>query len=111
MKKTLILIGIVVLLFAGSVWWSKSLQKNDPDVVSQSGFHWHLELVIYVKGEKLEIPQNSGLGAAQAPVHTHDDLPVIHLECEGIVRKEDVMLGRFFKNDQNTIRPVSYRGR
>ena len=31
-------------------------------------------------------------------VHTHDDLPIIHLEFNGVVRKEDVMLGEFFKN-------------
>mgnify|MGYP001568183730 CR=1 FL=1 len=100
MKKTLILIGIVVLLFAGSVWWSKSLQKNDPDVVSQSGFHWHLELVIYVKGEKLEIPKNIGIGAVHEPIHTHDDSGqgIVHMEFEGLARKQDVTLGRFFKN-------------
>ncbi len=46
----------------------------------------------------MEIPQNIGLGAVHKPVHTHEDLPVIHLEFDGIVREEDAMLGEFFKN-------------
>ena len=30
-------------------------------------------------------------------IHTHEDMPVIHLEFSGVVRREDVMLGRFFE--------------
>ena len=59
--------------------------------------HWHPQLEIYVKGEKQEIPQNVGIGAVHSPMHTHDDLPIIHLEYSGVVRNDDIMLGQFFK--------------
>lgn len=97
--KTGIIIGsaVVVLLFGG-IGLSRSLQESDPDVLSRRGLHWHPLLVIYVKGEKIEIPQNIGLGAVHQPVHTHDDLPVIHLEFSGMVRREDAMLGEFFRS-------------
>ena len=32
------------------------------------------------------------------PIHTHDDLPLIHLEFSGMVRQQDITLGQFFKN-------------
>ncbi|HEY4522187.1 MAG TPA: hypothetical protein VJH91_00940 [Candidatus Paceibacterota bacterium] len=73
-------------------------RSNDPNVVATSGLHWHPELTIYVKGEKLEIPQNIGIGAVHQPMHTHDDLPIIHLEFSGVVKKQDLTLGQFFKN-------------
>lgn len=98
MKNILIISAAVVLLLVGGTWWSKSIQSADPNVISRDGLHRHPELLIYVKGEKLEIPQNIGIGATHMPVHTHDDLPVIHLEFGGLVRKEDVMLGELFKN-------------
>ena len=60
-------------------------------------------LEIYVKGEKLEIPESIGLGAVHQPMHTHDDLPVIHLEFTGVVREDDLVLGQFFKNWQRDI--------
>lgn len=97
MKKTLITIGAVVLLLAGGAWWSRSLQTTDPDVITTKGIHWHPELEVYVKGEKIEIPQNIGLGAVHNPVHTHDDLPLIHFEFPGLVTKDDTRLGNFFR--------------
>ena len=62
------------------------------------GLHWHPSLEIYVKGVQQEIPEGIGLGAVHMPMHTHDDLPLIHLEFNGVVRSEDLMLGEFFKN-------------
>ncbi|TSC85641.1 MAG: hypothetical protein G01um10148_1027 [Parcubacteria group bacterium Gr01-1014_8] len=96
--KTILIGGIVILLLIGGAWWTKSLQKSDPDVVSRNGLHWHPTLAIYVKGEKQDIPKGIGLGATHLPMHTHDDLPIIHLEFGSVVRKEDLMLGQFFKN-------------
>ena len=104
MKNTLIIIGAAILLLLGGAWWSKSLQSKDPNLISTKGIHWHPELVIYVKGEKIEIPQNIGLGAVHQPVHTHEDLPLIHLEFQGLVRKQDIILGQFFKNWGKDIR-------
>ena len=50
-----------------------------------------------MKGEKVEIPQNIGLGAVHQPTHTHDDLPLIHLEFSGLVKGDDTKLGKFFR--------------
>lgn len=97
MKRFVALFFVVIVLLIGASWWSKSIQSKDPNLISKSGIHWHPELTIYVKGEKIEIPPNTGLGAVHNPIHTHDDLPLIHLEFNGMVRKSDIILGNLFK--------------
>ncbi|KKQ82746.1 MAG: hypothetical protein UT07_C0020G0005 [Parcubacteria group bacterium GW2011_GWB1_38_8] len=99
MKNFFFAFVIVIVLLIGAVWWSKSLSStsNDPTVISHNGIHWHPELEIYVNGDKIEIPQNVGLGGIHNPVHTHDDLPLIHLEFDGLVREDNVKLGNFFR--------------
>ncbi|MBI2611059.1 hypothetical protein HYW60_03965 [Candidatus Kaiserbacteria bacterium] len=99
MKIFFIAIGALVVLALGAIFIlpkPSGTLPNDPDVVGV-GIHWHPRLEIYVKGEKIEIPQNVGIGAVHAPMHTHDDLPIIHLEFQGVARTKDVMLGRFFE--------------
>lgn len=99
MKNTLIITGIVILLLAGSVWWSKSLQKSDPDVVARNSLHWHPQVAIYIDGKKQEIPANIGIGVAHQPIHTHAEdatQGVIHMEFGSIVRTDDIRLGNFF---------------
>lgn len=98
MKTILIIVSASIALLIGGVWWTNSLANSDPSVISRNGLHWHPTLVIYVKGEKQEIPQGIGLGAVHLPMHTHDDLPIIHLEFSGMVRNEDLMLGHLFTN-------------
>ena len=98
------------MLLVGGVLWSKSIQSSNPDVISQGGIHWHPQLTIYVKGQQVEIPANTGIGPRfantrgydpqmqMAAMHTHEDLPLIHLEfMQGPVYKEDITLGQFFK--------------
>ena len=91
------IIGLTVLII-GLFGWSQRAQNYDPNVIARNGLHWHSEIALYVKGEKIEIPKNIGIGAVHQPMHTHDDLPVLHLEFQGMVRKQDLMLGQFFKN-------------
>ena len=67
------------------------------EILSRNGFHWHPELAIYIKSVKQDIPANIGIGAVHNPIHTHDASGTIHLEMQGIVRKSDVTLSRFFK--------------
>src|SRR3989344_3068163 len=101
MKNFLAIVALVVVLLIGGVWWSKSLQSKDPDLLSRNGLHWHPELAIYVKGEKQALPTNIGISPlGMTPIHTHDDatLGIIHLEFSGLVRKEDITLGQFFTN-------------
>ena len=109
--KTILIIGAAaVLLLVGGSLWSRSIANSDPDVIASGGIHWHPQLSIYIKGVKQGIPANLGIGAQfastngydpqmqMAAVHTHDDLPLIHLEfMSGPVHKEDVRLGQFFK--------------
>lgn len=99
MKKSLLYVIGFILFFGGMIWWSKSLQENNPDILSRNGFHWHPEVTIYVKGEKQEIPANIGIGAVHQPIHTHDDSNqgIVHMEFQGLVRKENATLGQFLK--------------
>lgn len=79
-------------------WWAMA-QKPLPegDVVARRGLHWHPELTIVVKGQTQDIEANIGIGAAHNPIHTHDSSGIIHLEFEGLVTKDDLRLGKFFK--------------
>ena len=101
MKIFFIGIGILILAALASIFLlpvpSGTRVSNDPNVVSLTGLHWHPQLTIYVKGEKVEIPHNIGLGAVHQLMHTHDDLPIIHLEFPARVTKDDLKLSRFFK--------------
>ena len=110
MKTILIIAGIAALLLVGGTLWSKSIANSDPNVVASGGIHWHPQLTIYVKGQQVTIPQNLGIGQQfantrgydpqmqMAAMHTHEDLPLIHLEfMNGPVYKQDVTLGQFFK--------------
>lgn len=105
MKIFFIGVGVLVVLALASIFVlpkpSGTTQSNNPNIVALSGMHWHPLLTMYVKGEKLELPPDMGLGAVHKPIHTHaEDSPkgVIHLEFSGMVRKNDIMLGRFFEN-------------
>jgi hypothetical protein len=109
MAKYLLGGGVVLLLVLG-LWWQHGYADRNPGVLARNGLHWHPQLEIYVKGERVEIPQNIGLGEsyrgkpgygqgnmAMTPMHTHDDQPVIHLEFSGVVRTDDIRLGKFFE--------------
>ena len=108
-KNILIIGGLAVLLLIGGVWWSNSLQSNDPNLISTRGVHWHPQITIYVKGETHEIPANIGIGSQyaslptfdsrmeMASMHTHEPDGTIHFEFSGIVRREDTKLGTFFR--------------
>jgi len=96
--RSIIIIAVVgVVLLVGGSYWSKSLAERDPNTVATSGLHWHPELEIYILGEKQEIPQDIGLGVVHNPIHTHDDIPVLHMEFSGKVVQDDTRLGEFFE--------------
>ena len=73
-------------------------QNASASIVARTGLHWHPQIEMYVRGEKYEIPANMGLAGVHKPIHTHEDLPLIHLEFSGLVEEQDIMLGEFFKN-------------
>lgn len=108
MKNILIISGIAILLLAGGVWWSKSLQSSDPNIISTQGIHWHPQIEIYIKGQKQEIPANIGIGMQYAStptfdqgmrmtaMHTHEPDGTIHFEFPARVTREDTKLKNFF---------------
>ena len=90
----LILGGIAGLL----IWLVLTVKlTSNNEIIARSGIHWHPELSIYIKGQLQEIPANVGLGVTHNPIHTHDATGVIHLEFSGLVLKDNLKLGNFFK--------------
>jgi hypothetical protein len=69
----------------------------ESEIISKQGIHWHVELSITTLGQKQDIPANVGIGVAEHSIHTHEANNVIHLEFTGLVKKDDIRLGRFFE--------------
>lgn len=93
--------GLAIAIIGGLIWYVATRPLiPESDIISRTGFHWHPELTIYVKGERQEIPPNIGIGSVHQSIHTHDDSSqgVIHMEFQGLVRKQDTTLGKFFKS-------------
>ncbi|OGZ02570.1 MAG: hypothetical protein A2946_01230 [Candidatus Liptonbacteria bacterium RIFCSPLOWO2_01_FULL_53_13] len=93
--------GLTVALIGGLIWYVVTRPPvPESDIVSRGAFHWHPGLTIYVKGEQQEIPANIGIGAVHRPIHTHDDSGqgIVHMEFQGLARKQDTTLGQFFEN-------------
>ena len=99
MKKVGIITFVAVLLLVGGVWWSNSLSSSGDivETIGQNGIHWHPQLEIYIKGKKQDIPHNIGLVGVHNPIHTHDDVPIIHMEFSGKVTGDNIKLGNFFR--------------
>lgn len=111
MKGFVVSAAVVVALVVGAIWWSTSLQSNDVDILARNGIHWHPELSIVVQGEKQIIPADIGIGRrysalpsfdsrmGMTAIHTHDDASqgIIHLEFNGVVRRQDITLGQFLE--------------
>lgn len=102
MKNILIIAGVALLLIGGGAWWSNTAVSDGTEsaaggIISMRGLHWHPELRIFIKGKEEHIPPNVGLGVVHSPLHTHEDLPVIHMEFSGKVAEEDTALGKFFE--------------
>ncbi len=96
--KIILVISVIALPVVGLIWYAATRPPTpESDIVSKKGLHWHPELTITIKGQKQEIPANIGIGAVHQPIHTHDATGTLHLEIQGLVTKEDIKLGKFFK--------------
>lgn len=100
-KKTL-KISLPLILIGGAIGWFLWRQATKPaapkeEIISRRGIHWHPELAILIKGQKQEIPADVGIGIRHEPIHTHDSSGILHLEMQGLVKKEDIKLVRFFE--------------
>lgn len=94
--KTALIIG-VILLTLGTWFFISKTSAPDSEVIAQRGLHWHAELNIKIFGEIQDIPANIGLNPFERPIHTHEPDSIIHMEFSGLVKKDDVKLGEFFK--------------
>lgn len=92
---------LIIIVAAGLIWFvsknSGSERTLDENIITRQGLHWHYNLEIFIKGEKQEIPAEIGIGFTHQPTHTHDATGQIHLEFSGLVKKDDVKLGKFFE--------------
>lgn len=100
--KKLLKTGIIVLVtttgIGGFIWYAKTRPAlPEPEVLSRQGLHWHSELSIKISGKPQEIPTNIGIGITHQPIHTHTSDGILHSEFPGLVTKEDIKLGYFFK--------------
>jgi len=76
---------------------NNGVEKGENALISSNGIHWHPTLKIFIRGEEVPIPANIGLIGGHNPMHTHDPDGIIHLEYSGIVRENDIRLGKFFE--------------
>lgn len=100
--KKLLWTIILALIIGGGVLalvWFLVTRPPIPEseIISKEGIHRHIELSISILGQKQGIPDNIGLGIVEQPIHTHEKDRIIHLEFSGLVKKDDIKLGRFFK--------------
>ena len=89
--SVIIITGIAVWFFVSR----PSAQKSD--IISRNGLHWHPHLTITIKGQVQEIPENVGMVPRELPIHTHEKDGIIHLEFTGLVKKDNLKLGEFFR--------------
>ncbi|MBI4272885.1 hypothetical protein HY621_03465 [Candidatus Uhrbacteria bacterium] len=89
-----------MLIAIGLVWRAiqNTPQVSQSEVVSENGLHWHAELSMYLKGKRMDIPKDIGIGSIHQPIHTHDPDGTIHMEFQGRVSKDDLKFSRFFRN-------------
>ncbi len=101
-KKILwVAIGVLVIgggIFGGAWLLTDKSTQPESEIIARQGIHWHSELSINILGQEQGIPANIGHSGVEKPIHTHEEDNIIHLEFTGLVRKDDILLGRFFEN-------------
>ena len=95
-KQILITAVVAVIFLVFGVWYPRNSGEQE-GIISHNGIHWHPQLEVYIKGEKQEIPGGIGLIGGHNPMHTHDPDGIVHLEFSGLVREDDIRLGKFFR--------------
>lgn len=91
-------IVIVIFVLIAFIIWIVSLPKiPEEEIISRNGIHYHSTLSLKIKGEDVSIPANIGISSVHNPIHTHDPDGVIHMEFNGLVRKNDLKLSEFFR--------------
>lgn len=93
---------MIGLVFGGGILGLAWLLVSKPsilkeEIISENGIYWHTELSISILDEKQEIPAKIGIGITERYIHTHEADGVIHMEFPGLVKEDDIRLGRFFE--------------
>lgn len=101
--KKIFFVGAAILIIGGGIFGLIQFQPSKPaapksNIVAKGGIHWHTKLSIKILDQYQDIPSNIGIGITHLPIHTHDADGVIHMEFSGIVKEDDIRLGRFFEN-------------
>ncbi len=96
LKTAWLLLAAGVIVGGGLIGAFSLRQPGLSPTVSRQGIHRHIELRISILGQPQSIPANIGLSPREQPIHTHEEDNVIHLEFGGLVRQDDIRLGRFF---------------
>lgn len=101
--KKFLLVAVGALIIGGGisalVWFLTTKPSiSESEIISKQGIHRHIELSISILGRKQSIPDNIGIGfGGHSTIHTHEKDRIIHMEFPGLVKKDDIKLGRFFK--------------
>ena len=100
--KKFLLVAVGALIIGGGVlalilFLASRSPIPESEIISKQGIHRHIELSISILGEKQGISDNIGLGLVEKSIHTHGKDRIIHLEFSGLVKKDDIKLGSFFK--------------
>ncbi len=90
-----LIVGVVII--STSLFLANRPPSSESVIISDEGIHWHTELSITILGQKQVIPDNIGIDITEQPIHTHEENNVIHLEFAGLVKRDDIRLGRFFE--------------
>lgn len=99
--RKILKISLMILIMGGGIlglgWFlATKASFSESEIVVKQGLHWHVELDINILGKYQEVPANIGIGVVHQPIHTHEPNNVIHLEFSGLVKENDIKLGRFF---------------
>lgn len=100
-KKTL-MIAVIVLVTTGIIFslsWYLTTRPAKPEsvIIAKQGIHWHVDLAIKISDQYQNISADIGIGITHQFIHTHEADRVIHLEFPGLVKENDIKLGRFFE--------------
>ncbi len=100
--KKILWVTFGLLIIGGGIFGASLLSDDRPprvesEIISEKGIHWHSRLSITILGQEQDVDANIGLGAVHKPIHTHEKDNIIHLEFSGLVRIDDILLGRFFE--------------
>lgn len=102
-KKIIIWVVILSAIAFGAYKIINAPQVPEEEIASRNGLHWHSHISIFIKGEQVMIPADIGIsgpmGAGGDPMelHTHGVDGIVHAEFAGLVKRDQLKIGKFFE--------------